>query len=75
MPPVAGGHTLWARLPNGNAVTFAQVALRHGVAIYPGPISAARGGADDRIRMHFLLHPDQLTEAARRLAAAWHTYR
>ena len=33
----AGGLCLWVRLPRGNAEELARVALRHGVAIVPGP--------------------------------------
>ena len=33
----SGGLFLWVRLPRGDAREFAQVALRHGVLILPGP--------------------------------------
>ena len=32
----AGGLSLWVKLPRGDAGAFAQVALRHGVAVVPG---------------------------------------
>ena len=32
----AGGLSLWVKLPQGDANAFAQVALRHGVAVVPG---------------------------------------
>jgi len=74
-PPVPGGQTLWVRLPHGDGTSFAQAALRHGVAILPGAGLDAFGRGQDYVRLHFLATPDDLTEAVRRLAAAWHTYR
>ena len=47
----AGGLFLWVRLPSGDAREFAQVALRHGVVIVPGPSMSAntmRGSFDSR---------------------------
>ncbi|MEU6927888.1 PLP-dependent aminotransferase family protein [Streptomyces sp. NPDC046374] len=74
-PPAAGGQTLWVRLPYGDGVSFAQIALRHGVAVLPGSTMDALGGSGRMLRLHFLLAPDTLTEAVRRLAAAWAEYR
>ncbi len=74
VPAVRGGQTLWVRLPRGDGVSFAQTALRHGVAVLPGPGLDASGGSADYLRLHFALPPDVLTEAARRLAAAWASY-
>lgn len=73
-PPVAGGQTLWVRLPYGDGVSFAQLALRHGVAVLPGSTADALGGSADRLRLHFMAAPEVLTEAVRRLAAAWAEY-
>jgi DNA-binding transcriptional MocR family regulator len=73
--PVTGGQTLWVRLPRGDGASFAQVALRHGVAVLPGTGLDATGGSDRFIRLHFILPADQLDEAVRRLAAAWLDYR
>jgi DNA-binding transcriptional MocR family regulator len=74
-PPVRGGQTLWVRLPRGDGTSFAQAALRHGVAVLPGSGLDASGGSQARVRVHFLAHPDVLTDAARRLADAWRSYR
>ncbi|MGW7052639.1 aminotransferase-like domain-containing protein [Streptomyces sp. NPDC054887] len=72
--PATGGQTLWVRLPHGDAVAFAQVALRHGVAVLPGSAMDAGGGSTRRLRLHFLTSHDTLTEGVRRLAAAWADY-
>ncbi|RSS45412.1 PLP-dependent aminotransferase family protein [Streptomyces sp. WAC07061] len=73
-PPAEGGQTLWVRLPYGDGVAFAQVALRHGVAVLPGSTMDALGGSTRMLRLHFLLPPDVLSEAVRRLAGAWAEY-
>ncbi|KAK1178170.1 PLP-dependent aminotransferase family protein [Streptomyces sp. NBS 14/10] len=73
-PPVTGGQTLWVRLPHGDGDSFAQTALRHGVAVLPGSGLDASGGSREFIRIHFLATPDVLTEAVRRLATAWQAY-
>ncbi|MFJ8694977.1 aminotransferase-like domain-containing protein [Streptomyces roseolilacinus] len=73
-PPAEGGQTLWARLPHGDGVAFAQVALRHGVAVLPGATMDALGGSTRCLRLHFLLPRDVLSEAVRRLARAWAEY-
>ncbi|MGW4702729.1 aminotransferase-like domain-containing protein, partial [Streptomyces sp. NPDC004285] len=72
--PVSGGQTLWVRLPHGDGVSFAQLALRHGVAVLPGATTDALGGSLRHLRLHFLAAPEVLTEAVRRLAAAWAEY-
>jgi DNA-binding transcriptional MocR family regulator len=74
-PAVPGGQTLWVRLPRGDGSSFAQTALRHGVAVLPGAGLDADGHSQAHVRLHFLAPPDRLTEAVRRLAAAWHAYR
>ena len=51
----AGGLTLWVKLPRGDASTFAQVALRHGVAVVPGALASPGGGCGDRLRMPYVL--------------------
>ena len=73
-PPVPGGQTLWIRLPYGDGTSFAQAAQRHGVAVLPGSGLDVSGRSPDYLRLHFLAPPDDLTEAIRRLAAAWHNY-
>ncbi|MFI8517535.1 PLP-dependent aminotransferase family protein [Streptomyces sp. NPDC085481] len=72
--PAAGGQTLWVRLPHGDGVSFAQVALRHGVAVLPGSTMDALGGSTRMLRLPFLLPRDVLAEGVRRLAAAWAEY-
>lgn len=73
-PAVAGGQTLWVRLPRGDGRSFAQQALRHGVAVLPGSGLDAGGGSADCLRLHFLASRAELSEAVRRLAAAWREY-
>ncbi|MRH93283.1 aminotransferase class I/II-fold pyridoxal phosphate-dependent enzyme [Nocardia sp. SYP-A9097] len=73
VPEASGGQTLWIRLPHGDGTSFAQRALRHGVAILPGTGLDAAGSAD-RIRISFVAAQQDLREAARRLATAWATY-
>ncbi|WP_128976194.1 PLP-dependent aminotransferase family protein [Streptomyces roseicoloratus] len=73
-PPATGGQTLWVRLPYGDGVSFAQLALRHGVAVLPGSTMDALGGSTRMLRLHFLLPHDTLVAAVRRLAAAWAEY-
>lgn len=75
VPAVTGGQTLWVRLPYGDGTSFAQTALRHGVAVLAGSGLDATGGSEDRIRLHFRHPPGLLVEAADRLAAAWQAYR
>jgi DNA-binding transcriptional MocR family regulator len=74
-PPVGGGQTLWVRLPCGDGDSFAQTALRHGVAVLPGSGLDPSGRGRDHLRIHFQAQPGQLSEAVRRLAKAWHAYR
>ncbi|MDO3649706.1 PLP-dependent aminotransferase family protein [Nocardia mangyaensis] len=72
--PVTGGQTLWIRLPEGDGTSFAQRALRHGVAILPGTGLDATGGSIDYIRISFVADAATLEEATSRLAAAWRGY-
>ncbi|WP_067895123.1 aminotransferase-like domain-containing protein [Nocardia vaccinii] len=74
IPAVSGGQTLWIRLPHGDGTSFAQRALRHGVAILPGAGLDASGGSTDHIRISFVADPAELREAACRLAQAWRNY-
>lgn len=69
-----GGTVLWARLPSGDARSYAQVALRAGVALAAGPVVSPVGAMADRIRIPFVTSPETLGEAVRRLAAAWRAY-
>lgn len=74
VPPVRGGQTLWIRLPHGDGTSFAQTALRHHVAVLPGSGLDASGQSAEYLRIHFLASPAELTEAVRRLAAAWRAH-
>lgn len=75
IPTVTGGQCLWVRLPHGDGVSFAQTALRHGLAVLPGAGLDVTGAGDPYIRLHFRAHPTDLTEAVHRLARAWSAYR
>jgi DNA-binding transcriptional MocR family regulator len=76
-PVPDGGLTLWVRLPEPAAYpgyadggTFAQSALRHGVAVVPGRLLSvsAGGSANAHIRLAFTLPPAILAAAAAALA-------
>jgi DNA-binding transcriptional MocR family regulator len=71
VPAPAGGLSLWVRLPRPVAARFAQVALRHGVAVATAEALSAGDGHRDRIRLSFAGPPDELKEGVARLAAAW----
>ncbi|MET1073129.1 MAG: PLP-dependent aminotransferase family protein [Umezawaea sp.] len=72
--PADGGQCLWVRLPRGDASGFAQVALRHGVAVLPGTALDAAGGSTDRLRIPFTAPPEEISDAVGRLAEAWDAY-
>ena len=69
-----GGVFLWVKLPAGDAREFAQVALRHGVVILPGPTMSIAEQHAQRVRLPFLAEPDTLRTGIHRLAAAWKEY-
>jgi DNA-binding transcriptional MocR family regulator len=72
----SGGLSVWVRLPDdAEAGVFAQVALRHGVAIVPGRLLSATGLSRSFVRMAFTLPPGQLEVAAASLADAWESSR
>ena len=70
----AGGLSLWVELPEGDANAFAQVALRHGVAVVPGTLASPTGGCADRLRLPFVLDAAPMREGVERLARAWAAY-
>ncbi len=72
--PPAGGLSLWVKLPRGDADTFAQVALRHGVAVVPGTLASPDGEFGDRLRIPFVLEAAPMREGVERLARAWEAY-
>jgi DNA-binding transcriptional MocR family regulator len=67
-----GGWSVWAAMPWGNADRFAQLALRHGVAVATGTAMAP----DDRFSGHLRLSagspPQQIIHGVQLLAKAWH---
>ena len=63
VPTIQGGQTLWVKLPQGDGNSFAQTALRHGLAILPGAGLDVTGASDSYVRLHFRARPDDLTEA------------
>jgi DNA-binding transcriptional MocR family regulator len=68
VPP--GGLSLWVRLPGVSSTALATAALRHGLHLVPGTAFGVDGVLDDHLRVPYVLPPDQLREAATRLAAA-----
>jgi DNA-binding transcriptional MocR family regulator len=69
--PPEGGLTLWVRLPVPKAEELAQVALRHGVSIVPGPVHSPAGGGRDYVRLPYVMEESLLAEGVTRLAQAW----
>jgi DNA-binding transcriptional MocR family regulator len=70
-PAPDGGLTLWVELPAGiDSGAFSQAALRRGVAVVPGRLLSAAGGAtaNRHIRLAFTQPPDVLANAAAILA-------
>ena len=61
-------------MPHGDATGFAQIALRHGVAIVPGPLASPDGGGADRLRLPFVHDAATMAEGIGRLARAWRAY-
>jgi DNA-binding transcriptional MocR family regulator len=70
-PEPSGGLSVWVRLPAMAGETFAQIAVRHGVAVATSRALSASGNHDDCIRISFSGPPDVLLEGVDRLAAAW----
>jgi DNA-binding transcriptional MocR family regulator len=66
-----GGLALWAQLPRPCAPEFAQLALRHGVIVLPGPLLSPNEGHRDRVRLCFHPPPDEIEAGVERLAQAW----
>lgn len=67
-----GGLTLWVKLPgDAGAGSFAQVALRHGIAVVPGHLLSATNSAHNAVRIAYTQAPEQLRAAAPALACAW----
>jgi DNA-binding transcriptional MocR family regulator len=73
-PRPAGGLSVWAKLPRGNAAEFAAVARRFGVSILPGSTCSPSGRFPAHVRIPFGLEPDRIREGVKRLARAWREY-
>jgi DNA-binding transcriptional MocR family regulator len=70
----AGGLSRWVRLPQGDANSFAQAALRHGVAVVPGSLASPDGGCTEHLRLPYVLDAEPMREGVERLARAWEAY-
>jgi DNA-binding transcriptional MocR family regulator len=67
-PEPAGGLSLWVRLPgHADSSAFAQAALRQGVAVVPGRLLSASGGANEHVRLAFAQPAELLRTAVRGL--------
>ncbi len=67
-----GGYALWVKLPRGTSGDqFAQLVLRHGVAVSSGSSFSADDEHLDHIRICFGLDADTLRRAVPKLAEAW----
>lgn len=73
-PRPAGGVCVWAMLPQGNALEFADLARQHGVAVTPGPSLSVDDGNRRALRIVFARPEATLTEGVHRLATAWSRY-
>ncbi|WP_433334059.1 PLP-dependent aminotransferase family protein [Spirillospora sp. CA-294931] len=69
--PPSGGSALWIELPDRDAATFAQVALRHGVEVIPGATMDPTGTHDTYLRLPYTFPAPVLTEVVTRLTTAW----
>jgi DNA-binding transcriptional MocR family regulator len=69
--PADGGQTLWVRLPHGDAASYAQAALRRGIAVLPGGSLDPSGGSNDRLRIPFVAEPAVLSAGVEAMAEAW----
>ncbi|MCU4185243.1 PLP-dependent aminotransferase family protein [Acidiferrimicrobium sp. IK] len=68
--PPAGGLAAWVDLGGGSSSRLADEARHHGVRVTPGPRFTVHGTHDRWVRIPFVLPPQQLEDAIRRLAAA-----
>ncbi len=69
VPP--GGLSLWCELPRPVSSALVTAAGRHGLQLAAGPLFAPEGGLERFLRLPFTQSSETLTEAVRRLAAAW----
>ncbi|UZW54625.1 PLP-dependent aminotransferase family protein [Sphingobium sp. JS3065] len=66
----AGGLSLWAELPRGEATALAAISESHGVRVAPGPRFGVSGAFERFLRLPFTLPEEQLTAGVERLAEA-----
>jgi DNA-binding transcriptional MocR family regulator len=66
-----GGLSLWVKIPAASSESFAQHALRYGVAVATPRALSATDDHRDRLRLSFAGSPDELEEGVARLKAAW----
>jgi DNA-binding transcriptional MocR family regulator len=69
-----GGLCLWVRLGAGDATSFSQIAARHGVTLVAGPMTSVDGNFADRVRLPYVLEPEEMRDGVERLARAWSEY-
>ncbi|SDH87999.1 DNA-binding transcriptional regulator, MocR family, contains an aminotransferase domain [Sinosporangium album] len=67
-----GGGVVWARLPGPTATPLAEAAASRGVRLAPGPWFGVDGTLEAYVRMPYTQSPQVVTEAVRRVAAAFH---
>lgn len=70
----SGGLFFWVKLSRGDARELAQVALRHGLIVLPGPHMSPVGKHESFLRLPFLADPETLRVGVKRLEAAWKDY-
>lgn len=66
----AGGLSLWAEMPRGEATALAALAESHGVRIAPGPRFGVGGAFERFVRLPFTLEERQMDLAVGRLVEA-----
>lgn len=71
VPLPAGGLSMWADLGAPVSTELAELALRHGVRVVPGPAFGVDGSFEDRLRLPFALPVAELEEGVARLTLAW----
>ena len=69
-----GGLSVWAALPWGSATEFAQLAMRHGLAVVAGPFFDPHSQHDRYLRLPFVLSPAMIHRGVERMATAWEHY-
>jgi DNA-binding transcriptional MocR family regulator len=66
-----GGLSLWFQLPTESSNLVSALARKRDLVLTPGPRFYPRGGGRRHLRVPFVADPSVLSEAVRRLAAAW----